>query len=576
MERFFDCLYHDKPPGYILIWSMGEKKISTWHATVETAIQQAKTDKCNIYVGCGLSETHRASNERCPANEIIGIPGVWIDIDFMSDSHKKTNLPETPEKALEILNTFPIKPNILVNSGHGYQAWWIFKKFLLFKNDQERNDGAMLVQTFNNTLADMARHMGYDMDHTHDLSRVMRIPGTINYKGEPIDVTLDNLQLDYPETHDFVAAISNYRLSHLDIMSAIPKRPVEPQKMIKSGEFVLTSDAMYPKLKFDNLFEMDPKFKATWNRQRKDLKDQSASSYTMALANIAFAMDWEKQEVVDLLIAWRRQHHEDLKLRVDWYARTLNKAYSVIEDRLAMEKMESIEAELADANPEDRYALIEESLQAVSKVLGINIIEIVQYMIDPPEFKLVTEKGSIHLGDVSFLTNQYKLRDKISAVAHHYMPSFKQERWEPIARSLLNAITMKYVGDESTNKGMVRSWLQTYLEYNDPLYDPDNAAQLYRPYFYDKSLWLFATDFRVFLDVHFKERINPKLLGILLREYGGKPVQENYRDGEKWISKRVWSFPIAMDKIMFDQFLKYDMMSSDETDFRFPRLIANN
>lgn len=592
-NQFFSCLFHNKPPGCILIWSKGDKKVSTWHNTIDGAIRQAKKDRdhSDVYVGCGLSAAARKAHERCPANDIMGIPGVWIDIDFATNDdqiHKKKNLPETPEKAMEILDTFPIKPTVLVHSGHGYQAWWIFEEFLLFDTDEKRQDGALLVATFNQSLRDMARSMQYDIDSTQDLARVMRVPGTINHKDQhnKVPVTMVACQNEFVKYKDFVDALVNFRKKHFTlIITSAPVRPKQKLSTVKTADLDINPEAAPPFIKFSALMDMDPKFRATWNYQRKDFQDNTPSAYDMALASRAFQMDWTKQEVVDLLLAFRRQHGLEYKLdsagniRTDYYARTISKTYGVIEDKEAFETLEALNLKMqgVGVDPDRREILVAQSLEAVSQVTGVNVLEISKYMVDPPEYKLVTDKGSIHLGDITNLLEQAKLRKMIANVTGHYMKRIKGEHWDDVGQSLLNATTPIYVGSESTNKGMVRSWIQSYLEYNDPLYDPDNAAHLYRPYFSGNCLYLFMAKLREFLGIHFMERISSKALGILLREYGFKSGNKQYRNGEKWKCHTVWHILISADKQMIESFLNRDMLDmATKREQEYPHVVPSN
>jgi hypothetical protein len=79
--------------------------------------------------------------------------------------------------------------------------------------------------------------------------------------------------------------------------------------------------------------ENDPRFKRTWDRERRDFQDQSASSYEMSLADAAARAGWSDQEAANLMIAWRRKHGEDVtkSLRPDYVARTLQRAKANIE-----------------------------------------------------------------------------------------------------------------------------------------------------------------------------------------------------------------------------------------------------
>lgn len=84
------------------------------------------------------------------------------------------------------------------------------------------------------------------------------------------------------------------------------------------------------------MIEADTRFKLSWERRRTDLRDSSASGYSLSVASQAAAAGWPDQEIVNLMIAWRRKHNEDLKLarcqreraagHEDWYTKTLRRA----------------------------------------------------------------------------------------------------------------------------------------------------------------------------------------------------------------------------------------------------------
>jgi hypothetical protein len=71
----------------------------------------------------------------------------------------------------------------------------------------------------------------------------------------------------------------------------------------------------------------DPRFKETWTRQRGDLKDQSGSGYDLALANFGVAAGWSEQQVVDLIIQHRRIHSQRPRTALDYFQRTISKAF---------------------------------------------------------------------------------------------------------------------------------------------------------------------------------------------------------------------------------------------------------
>ena len=61
-------------------------------------------------------------------------------------------------------------------------------------------------------------------------------------------------------------------------------------------------------MKLDDLRKANPKFRMSWENDRKDMTDQSASTYDVSMATIALGAGWPDQEVVNLLICWRRKH----------------------------------------------------------------------------------------------------------------------------------------------------------------------------------------------------------------------------------------------------------------------------
>ena len=67
-------------------------------------------------------------------DDIIAIPGLWLDLDYQSPGAHKTRhpLPPTKEAALSLLDVAPYKPSLIVHSGHGLQIYWLFKELAGF------------------------------------------------------------------------------------------------------------------------------------------------------------------------------------------------------------------------------------------------------------------------------------------------------------------------------------------------------------------------------------------------------------------------------------------------------------
>ena len=264
----------------------------------------------NVYIGCGLRGENLGPAQRGLSEAVTAIPGVWVDLDF-GDGHKKKNLPPTQDTALELLRELGPPPTLLIHSGHGFHAWWLFREPWVFDSDEDRLKAEVLTKVWCDMLRARAKEQGWDADQVGDLARIMRLPGTWNRKGEQPPCPTRLLHCDDGRRYD-PSDLEPYLVAN-GIAGLAPCSPTVP------FVFVINADAEPPAEKFLRLCEIDLKFKVSWEHARTDLQDQSASSYDMSLATRAFAANWTAQEIADLLIACRRKHKDDLKLRKDYY-----------------------------------------------------------------------------------------------------------------------------------------------------------------------------------------------------------------------------------------------------------------
>jgi P4 family phage/plasmid primase-like protien len=128
----------------------------------------------------GLLE--KRPDKRGKEDDVIGISALWMDIDFAGNAHKKGNLPSSLQECLDFLGAFPLKPTFIINSGHGLHIYWVFNEIWYFDGADDRKKARRLSDKFQNTLIQMAKEKGWDLDKTSDLVRLLRVPGTYNYK----------------------------------------------------------------------------------------------------------------------------------------------------------------------------------------------------------------------------------------------------------------------------------------------------------------------------------------------------------------------------------------------------------
>ncbi len=92
--------------------------------------------------------------------------------------HKK--LPKTYDEAIALLQGFPLPPSLIIDSGSGLHSYVFLKETLTIKTESEREAAQELVRNFYGGFAQYAQP--YEFDSTFDITRILRIPGTLNLK----------------------------------------------------------------------------------------------------------------------------------------------------------------------------------------------------------------------------------------------------------------------------------------------------------------------------------------------------------------------------------------------------------
>jgi hypothetical protein len=82
---------------------------------------------------------------------------------------------------LAFLDRFKVPPSVVIDSGHGVHAYWLMRELMAPMQH---------VQRFQQYLRTLFQANGWALDYTHDPSRVLRVPGTTNWKGTPVPVTI--------------------------------------------------------------------------------------------------------------------------------------------------------------------------------------------------------------------------------------------------------------------------------------------------------------------------------------------------------------------------------------------------
>lgn len=510
-----NTIFRLMPSGnYVNIWQL-KMKSSFWFNDISKInpddSPQLYSKGC-VYFGLGTTDKAKGRFERCFADDVNGIGAIWLDIDVASPAHKKNNLPPTYEFATELLyDCFPM-PSCIVDSGHGLQAYWILETWCNVNADN-REDIQNVLRNFSAKWRSYSATRGFDADSVCDLSRVMRLPGSLNTKvpNNPATVTIytesENLySLDQIQTWWTPEDLILRNKKTAQIPKITDPKPAAPK--------IEAPQLQFPEELFGLLKDTDVRFEETWNLQRPDLLDQSASAYTIALGRLCMNAGMGERDTEALLTEFRRRHGWEIK------------PHAI---KLTIQKIKDtpsgfdIVSEQLDNSP---------TFETLSKNLGFTIDAVIRYNTSPPAYVLISGEKRVMLGGIDGLSDMKKFRNTIASNLGVLPRKYKGDAWDVIVSRILPLITNEEAGCDTTEEGQMQEYLQVYLSSVTVHEDAEAALTAGEPWKEDGSVFILATAFRGWVAINLQDKIDARRLGLTLRALKATP--------EKIKSRNVW------------------------------------
>lgn len=153
-----------------------------------------------VYIGVGLMDAPRGkvvreddgtgqpiTAGRTRNADVVGLFGLWADIDIAGDGHADAHYPPTVEAARRVVDAMGLQPTLVLHSGGGLQVWWLFAEPWLTRDaadpEAERARMTKLANDWLRTVQFRADTIGrYKIDSVFDLARLLRPAGTTNRK----------------------------------------------------------------------------------------------------------------------------------------------------------------------------------------------------------------------------------------------------------------------------------------------------------------------------------------------------------------------------------------------------------
>ncbi len=517
--KFFEILFGNavSKDARLVIWTLPDKR-TAFFDTVNGAASYAESraSDSDVYFGLGLVGAV-ASGRGC-AKDVRYITCLWADVDF-GTGHKKGGIPPHEDAAQSILDRIGIKPSIVVHSGHGLHAYW-----LLDEPMGQEDGAALLTRRWSNTVGACAHVLGFAVDRVHDLSRVLRVPGTFNRKEDPLPVVVvkaNNLRYSYNDI-DIWCVDEEYTGATTDV------KPVE-----------LDHAAEPPAMKLAAMIENSLMFKRTWQRNRIDKKAWSASEYDLSLATQAVIAGWTDQEIANLILAFRQEHNLDVKkaYRRDYLIKTITRAKVFRLGKAALSDIGDINTRKS-VTESDKATL----LAAISEALGIEVAQWIQYGEENAQFSLILKNGTdIALGTVDNVLSQMKFRARVYEVGI-IIPRMKGGQWDEVCQGLAKIREVVEIG-ESGRVQRLAEWLSSYTN-RVTVFEGDDWGQGLmdnQPFRKDGCLCIHVMNLRSHIRTRIDEIVSAEDVKTCLRAAGYMPKSYSKRDSRgKVVSRHYW------------------------------------
>lgn len=537
----------DLPDGLLIQMWWKQDKGTRYCESYNEAAKLVAGKPPDWYVSVSLAPRNYGTNRRSPAKESAGIPGLWADIDVNGGPENKKNAAPDLEAAAELAKSI-LEPTLLLTSGYGIQAWWLFEDGpWIFGSEEERDQAIRMAAGWINGIRAKAKERGYTIDATQDLARLMRVPDTVNAKGGE-----EALVRGWPDPIREQDG-PRYALENLAAIAA-ETAPVSNQRTLLSSVDVQPGSGSINQLKFEALMENSPQFKRTWQHKRNDAaaKTWSSSEYEQSLATQAAHAGWTDQEIADLITAHRMKYepHSDKATRTDYLQRTVARAQAAVKreekEREREDALEELEAVIEQGGPVDSDHVISQFNAIVG---GPTVKDLVQHGRDPDtaRYNLELANGEIvRIGAISNLLSMNKFQERFAVVTKHILKDVKRPQWKAAIQALLNAARVEESHDD-TPEGVVAEWLRKYLR-ERLTEDHDEAANAREPFKKDGFVYIAAENFATFVRAHLRINIAPPDVKEMLRAAGFTRKNVAYYDDKE--NRTTASYYYAAEQVV--------------------------
>lgn len=577
MFKFFSLF--EIPDGHdLLLWTLNPKtqeKKSIFVQSADAAVEALKSQwLCHCYYGIGLRAHQTIARPYWRGNEqeITAILGFHLDVDLYHPlAHKNTNLPRTHEEILELLALLPIPFTTRTDTGHGEQPLFLFKEPEILEDIQDRNRAREGARQLHSTIQTLAAAKHWKIDSTYDLSRVLRVPGSINWKVENDPRLVKLLSVDGPRYPSISA-----------LCDQLPEFPLIQQYGPMSGNILSTIKQLslqglppFSPTKLMALCQNNKLFNATWFHNRKDLADGSQSAYDFSIMLQALHMQLPPHEVAALVQLFRQEQKASVKDE-GYYKFSIRNAMLTIangspektalegfqhqEERAVIEAQARINS-AEDAN--DTARLFQEVEFFFEFPENYHISKVLCIKSEPLQHEIIVacpdgQEQRIQIESPKDIYDWNAIRQRVTQVTGSYIAKGgsrgKRDQVEQtwgLYFNRMRAVAAPLEAPESHVREIIREALIQYAERRYELTDATREQQLelmigYRSFTLDDKFWFSLSKFIAETNKTIGRPLTQAVYVKTLLQLSAERTDKGFRiEGGKTTSRKYWTIDLA-------------------------------
>lgn len=282
------------------------QRASHWKGAVDAVEKLGPKNNCFV----GVSTIHDKATGRGSEKDTVSCLSFVLDMDIANEKRGSgKDYFDSEDQALSLVQALPVTPTFTINSGGGLHAWYMFREPWTFVSESERTAAKSLSRRFWATANQIAAQSGKVLDSTFDLSRIMRVPGTKNFKYglESFTVEHSGVRHDPEDFLDWTLPIEECGVDVSGGTASFDMRKIG-KGVPENWELLAAADPGLQDLVF--------------HRRKLGGRDQSLSSYDLGIASKLKHAGVDDQTCVAIMV-WHRKIHRGKLKPPSYYKRTM-------------------------------------------------------------------------------------------------------------------------------------------------------------------------------------------------------------------------------------------------------------